>query len=386
MNELGSLVGATMSGKASFLPNASPELRLLAWLCTSSLSRASLPTVGTAGIDWSHFSALARHHRIAPVVWRNLSDRPDLDIPSNAKRDLAEQHRANALHCMRTAAHLMRIVEALAKVGIPTLPLKGVCLAALYYHDIASRHVGDVDLLVAPTHLSRANQIMRELGYNRVSNDKRTVMKEPFEEANYFRLHSMYVGNDGIVVEMHFQLHFNPAILPINVKDVVARGATVSLGRAVLPVMPTALQFVFLATHGARHEWIRLQWIYDIAAMVDRASDAEVREWLKTAAHHRLTNPVVQALVIAERHFGVPLPAEVIRAYRGSLRIRYMVSRAEKAINSDPSGPPLPEPQFKLGRRLYRMCVTSRPAYLWHEFRNGVGALFTRLMKPSAVF
>ena len=375
-----------MSEEASFLLNASPELRLLAWLCAASLSRASSAPVDTKNIDWARFSALARHHRVAPVAWRNLSERADIEVPSNVRRDLAEQHRANALHCMRAAGHLMRIADALGEAGIPMLPLKGVCLAALYYHDIASRHAGDIDLLVGPAHLGRANEIMRELGYFRVSNDKRTVMQEPYEEDNYFRLHSMYVSGDGVVVEMHFQLHFNPAILPINVKDVVARGVTVSLGRTSLPVMPTALQFVFLATHGARHEWIRLQWIYDIAVMVNKASDEDVRGWLKTAAEHRLTNPVVQALILAQRHFGVPLPAEVTRAYRKSLRIRYMVSRAEKAINSDPSGSPLPEPQFKLGRRLYRMCVTSRPAYLWHEFRNGIGALFTRLMKPSAVF
>jgi hypothetical protein len=196
----------------------------------------------------------------------------------------------------------------------------------------------------------------------------------------------MYVSADGVVVEMHYQLHFNPAVLPIDIRDVVGQGLTAPLGKRALPVMPSDLQLVFLATHGARHEWIRLQWIFDIAVTVDRASDADVRQWLKTAARHGLTNPVVQALVLAERHFGVPLPAEVMRAYRGSLRIRYMVSRAERAINGDPSEPPLPEPQFKLGRRLYRMCVTSRPAYLWHEFRNGFAALFTRLMKPSAVF
>lgn len=375
-----------MREKLSLLPNSSAELRLLAWLCASGLSRASVPPVSIAGIDWARFLELARHHRIAPVVWRNLSERPDVAVPSYVRRDLAEQHRANALHCMRTAGHLMKIADALGGAGIPMLPLKGVCLAALYYHDIAARYAGDVDLLVAPTHLDRANKVMRELGYQRVSNDKRTVMQEPFEEDTYFRLHSMYIANDGIVVEMHFQLHFNPAILPINVKDVVARGVTASLGRIALPVMPGPLQFVFLATHGARHEWIRLQWIYDIAVMVDQASDDEVRQWLKTAADHRLTNPVVQALVLAERQFGVPIPAEASRAYRRSLRIRYMVHRAEKAINGDPSDPPQPEPQFKLGRRLYRMCVTSRPAYLWHEFRNGFGALFTRLMKPSAVF
>src|SRR5262245_537064 len=106
-----------MREKLAFLPNASAELRLLAWLCASGLSCAPVPPVSLAAVDWARFLELARHHRIAPVVWRNLSQQPDLAVPSFVRRDLAEQHRSNALHCMRTAGHLMRIAEALAGAG-----------------------------------------------------------------------------------------------------------------------------------------------------------------------------------------------------------------------------------------------------------------------------
>lgn len=362
-----------------------PEQCLLARLCAAGLTRVSGEPVTVEGIDWQRFLALARNHRVVPVVWRNLAKQPGIAIPLEIMRELRQGHEQNALAAMRATAHLIKIVEALGAAKIPALPLKGVCLAALYFGDIAARHTGDIDILVAPADLARANGVMRELGYLRVSNQTRVVMHEPFDENMYFRLHSMFVSPDGVVVELHFQLHFNPAVLPLDASQIIGLGAKVRLGKASLPVMPTPLQFVFLATHGARHEWERLQWIYDVAVLADRASDEEIRQWLTTAAEHRLTNPAIQALILAERVFGLTLPPEVSRACRNSLRIRYMVRRAEQALLRGPTNiPHEPEPTFKLGRRLYRMCVTSRPAYLWHEFRNGLSALVSRLSKPSA--
>lgn len=362
------------------------ERLLLARICASGLSRAPKEPIEVEGIDWQQFSSLARRHRIVPVVWRNLALPPALVIPPDVMREVREAHKRNALSAMQSAAHLMKIAGALAAAGIPALPLKGVCLAALHYGDIAARHAGDIDLLVAPAHLARANAIMRELGYLRISNETHAVMQEPFDEDMYFRLHSMHLSTDGAIVELHFQLHFNPAVLTVDVAEIVGLGIRARFGKASLAAMPNDLQFIFLATHGARHEWERLQWIYDIAIMADHASDAEIREWLATAEKHRLTNPAIQALVLAQRIFGISLPAEVARAHRKSLRIRYMVRRAERAMLRGPErAPDQLGPAFKLSRRLYRMCITSRPDYLWHELRNGFGALVARLTKPTAV-
>lgn len=349
------------------------------------LARARKPSIRTEGIDWAKFMSLARRHRVVPVLWRNIAGLPDLNLPQNVMRELKEADQQNALAALQSAAHLVKIVTALESAGIAALPLKGISLAALHYGDMAGRFVGDIDLLVPPESLARANSIMAELGYVRVANDTRTVIKLPFDESTDFRLHSMHVSVDGAIVELHYQLHFNPAILAVDVAGMVTSGPRTAFGRASLPAMPADLQFVFLATHGARHEWERLQWIYDIALMTDRASEADIRSWLATAAGHGLTNPVIQGMILAQRMFGVALPEEVERSYRRSWRIRYMVRRASRAVSRGPVKS-LEEPHSgpKLGRRFYRMCVTGRPDYLWHELRNGVGALAGRMTRSAA--
>jgi hypothetical protein len=364
--------------------SSGPEVRLLASLCAASLKHGTtLPRVGAVGLDWSRFAALARHHRVSPLVWRNLREWSDVEIPAWVVQDFREAYQENALHSLRLTSHLVRITAKLAASDIAAIPLKGISLAARYYPDLASRHAGDIDLLVAPAHLDRATETIRALGYLRVSNKSHVVVAEPFTEEMYFRFHCIFISPDGVLVELHFRLHNNPDILAVDVPDIVAAGNSVQFGNVSLRTMPDALQFVFLATHGARHEWVRLQWVCDIAVMVDRATPDEVRAWLAEAERYGLANPAVQALVLAHRLLGVALPPEVARAYARSRRIRYMVRRAEEALAQPAGKAEEPEATFKLGRRLYRMCMTSRPRYLWHELQNGFKAISARLMKPA---
>jgi hypothetical protein len=302
---------------------------------------------------------------------------------------IVEQFRAasheNALNALRLTSHLVRLVSTLTSAGIAVLPLKGICLAARYYPDVSARHAGDIDLLVAPGDMTRADALLREMGYHRVTNTTHVWMHAPFAEDTDYRLHFIYMSPDGVLIELHFRLHNNPDVLPIGIGDILAEGVSVRLGSVAVPAMSDALQFVFLTTHGARHEWVRLQWVCDIAVMVDRATTEDVRRWLATASRFGLVNPAIQALVIARHLLGIELPPEVRGAHVRSWRVRYMVRRAENLLlKSSDNKADGPSPSFNPGRRLYRMCVTSRPNYLLAELKDGLKALSTRLAKPAS--
>jgi hypothetical protein len=372
---------ASIATEPTSLASAGPEERLLLWLCSSGLKhQAELPAPAHGDIDWRRVAALAQEHRVVPLIWHNLSKRPEVELPDWLVAEFRATHRQNALHGLQVTSLFIRAVSALSTAGSPSLPLKGVCLAARSYDNVAARYAGDIDLLVSPDHVSSAGVVLRETGFLRTSGKARTVGKRFIEDPDY-RLHTVYISRDGTPLELHFQLHNNPAILPVVVADLIAAGSTVKFGGTSLPVMQDDLQFVFLATHGARHEWVRLQWVCDIAVMLDRASSSEFQAWLATAERHSLINPVVQAMMLARRLLGSELPPEIDRRYGRSHRIRFLVRRAERSMFQGERRAP---PSFDVGRRLYRMCITGRPAYLWHELRNGLRAVTGRFAKPPA--
>lgn len=369
--------------RRSIISSNRREEQLLAWLCAARLShRAAAPPPSLDAIDWTRLENLACFHRVVPLIWCNLQSGTEVSLPGPFAARLRQLHQLNGLSALRLASHLANTMQAFSAAEIPVVPLKGVALASLYYGSIAARHAGDADLLVAPADLQRADTVLRSSGHLPVSSRTHQVMPASFSEDLRFVHHLSYLGPNRIPVELHVRLHPNPELLRVDVEELISTGQLATVGRARLPVMADDLQFLFLATHGARHDWERLQWVCDIAVMADMAGEHEVRRWLGVAKDRRLTNPAVQAVVMAHRLLGTRLPAEAAEAYRPSLRIRFMVRRAEKAIFGGERVRPEDAPGLHLGLRLYRIAMTGRASYLLNEAQRGVRAFLGRRSDP----
>jgi hypothetical protein len=354
------------------------EERLLLHVCAEGFNGA--PTHVSAGaVDWDRFATLAHYHRVAPLVWRKLRLRPELKLPAPVAQRLESADRHNALRCLTHISWLVEMADLFTQNGIAAIPLKGCCLAARYYDDVSSRHAGDIDLLVAPADLARADRILKQVGCVQISSKTHDTVPESFVEDQHFVHHQSYLTRNGIALELHFRLNQNPSLLPLQVSDIAARATLVRLGNTDLRTLPDDLQFLFLAIHGARHEWERLQWIYDIALLVHKASPDRVRDWLDLARRQGVFNPAVQALALAHLMLGVAVPREVGQAEARSRRIRYMERRAVQVfvgqIHRNRDG----ENGLDLPLRLYRLSMSSNPGYLWHEVARGSRACWARI-------
>jgi hypothetical protein len=337
-------------------------------------------------VDWNRLVAVARHHRVVPLVWSNLQRyQADLKPPSLVLQTLRNEYQTNALRVLRQVSHLVKIGDALAMEGVPVLPLKGVALAGLYYGDLTLRHAGDLDLLIAPEHLSTAKLVLGRLGFTRVADITHHAMADPEVEDLRFKYHLIYVSSDGAPVEVHFSLHPNPHLMPVDVTEVLYAGRVVQCGKVAFKAMSDDLQFFFLATHGARHEWRRLQWLYDLGAIINHCGPESLLEWLSTGRELGLINPIAQGLILVGRLFGIPVDDSVARAFKGSARIRYMVKRAEKAMFAPFDGAGAEgAPPVTFGLRLYRMCISSRPNYHLYELERVIHGIRRRFATDAS--
>ena len=107
-----------------------------------------------------------------------------------------------------------RIARALGEQGIDVMPLKGVLLHALVYHDPRERPMSDVDLLVRPQHLSRAEDLLVRRNYAKRGRGARGISVLLTDPATR------------IDVDLHAHL-FPPGLFRLRTEDVFAR-ATVS--------------------------------------------------------------------------------------------------------------------------------------------------------------
>jgi hypothetical protein len=354
------------------------EERLLVSLCAHTLGGPQPDADEAFGLDWDRFVNLCRLHRISSVVWSSLSALPWLNVPASASLRLRRLHERNALISLKQAAHLVLVARMLEAEGIPVLPLKGTAIASTYYSSLSMREAGDIDVLVAPEHAAKVDRLLKASGHTRISSKTHLPVDDSFDEDEEFVYHNSYLSPEEMNLEVHTRLNPNRELLPCDMGEIIRTGTRFSIGRGSLPAMGDGMLLMFLATHGARHEWERLQWIYDIALIVQSAQFSTIGEWIGEARKAGVIHPVLQALLMAHRMLGVDVPEYVQEAYRSSRRARFLVQRAENTLFS---GQPVSSRPFSLDidLRLYRFAMTSKRTYLVREVKRGLRAVRSRV-------
>lgn len=216
----------------------------------------------------------------------------------DALRDAARAQLASGLKVKRLT---LRVVDALAAAGVTPVLLKGYGLAArLFPAQPLARPAVDVDVFVAPRDVAAAGRALEQLGLQ-----PRAV--PGVHDAHEEHHHHAYVGAPGLV-ELHFRLTNSFGRGGFDDVSVLARCAAGSLdGRRVRFLSPED-EFLYLATHAANHGFLRLSWLVDLAAFLERFPSMDWSSMHTRARDARLAVPVATALGLLERVFEVSLP------------------------------------------------------------------------------
>jgi hypothetical protein len=154
----------------------SPETQLVARFARarlSSLDRQRVSGLLQDGVDWEDVVALARRHRLLPLVASHLRGYREL-VPPSVQEDLSRAEHANVVWTLSRAAQLIEAIDALESVDILAVPYKGPALGAQLYGSGALRIFNDLDVVVRPRDVPEARRVLLDLGYV-----PRTSMTDP---------------------------------------------------------------------------------------------------------------------------------------------------------------------------------------------------------------
>lgn len=285
-----------------------------------------------ASLDWQHLLAVARHHRVEPLVHAALAEAGGAPA-ERACAMLRDRVRAATAHALLLSAESVRLQRLLSDAGIESLLLKGAATGALAYGQRQLKCSWDVDLLVAPEHVLPAYALLKEAGYRRPGGEADLTAAELAGDLAREKEIVLDRPGDDMVVELHWRLHNNPCLLgnwsPASLPSrsvPVAGGSVLTLG--------DEQHYVYLAVHGASHAWFRLKWLADfcwwIAGMDEqrllRMHDAAVR-----AGAGRCSG---QGLLLAHRLLGLDLPPALRRRLEAQPATRLLARLGERAIAS----------------------------------------------------
>jgi hypothetical protein len=258
----------------------------------------------------------AEFHGILPIMLRKLRERGDAQLPGDPglQARLADlRHKATIAtgQSMLLQYHGGRIMKELAAEAIPARIVKGPVFARKLYSNAADRPFTDIDILVEPANLSRANQVIAACGFE-LSGD----------EAQSYRLQEfkwLEKENSSLLIELHGDL----------VHDSGMR-RRLSLGFSELGIIdgeatdtPAALLTIAIVHAAGGHKFHRLQLCVDVLQAVRSLQTPQAEARVLDAA--RMTGIELELAIVLDvtgRLFGEARALELAGRIKPDLSIR----------------------------------------------------------------
>lgn len=148
--------------------------------------------------DWQELIREAEEQTVLPCLL-SCGELPE-PVRRGELRTAADHLLTNNLRVYYSHGELHRLMT---ESGIPYVILKG-CASASYYPDPMVRTMGDVDFLIAPEYLDKADRVLREAGFTHLD--------------DHHDMHTVYTRG-----EEHLELHFSATRFPEGPAEEVLR-------------------------------------------------------------------------------------------------------------------------------------------------------------------
>jgi len=315
-------------------PGREEELLLCcARLRPSPEARGRIGAILAEPCDWGRIVRLALHHKMTPLLYRQLARRPE--VPAEVREALRRHQREHARHGLALLGELLDLLGAFERAGIPAVPFKGPALAELAYGSLAARLSGDLDLLVRPEDVARVAAALEARGYVEQTRWRTGEPLDAAEDAWYRHVQAEYVylrPRDGMVVEPHWALTPYPLAVAFDLEGIWRRTRRFTLaGREVLGLSLEDL-VVALCVHGSKHEWTELRWICDIAELLARRPEIDWPGAHARAEEQGCARMLRLGLALAEGVLGAELPGALRAAVSEDAALPALAAQVESHL------------------------------------------------------
>ncbi len=357
------------------------EFELLCAVAGTNLSASRRERVANCDFstfEWGKFNALAEHHGVFPLAARKLIEIDAAEttprLPAEIARSLQSAYETNLRRNLWFASELVRILQHYDSKQLQAIPYKGPVLAQMAYGDLALRRFSDLDLLIRPTDFERGKQALSEIGYH-PSNELTAAVERFWLRKGNERVFDGPGGKHLLELQWAILPHFYAVDSQVTdfhpndlrVENLIRRARRSVLCESEVPCLSAEDSLLVLCLHAAKHLWMRLIWLTDIA---------------ETLRSQSAGDPIDHSLVLSRAHaLGIVRILAVSFWLVKNLLLDEIPAWAEEAISSDPRVPALGREfaerlarsaaydfesteYFRLILRL-RERPTDRACYLW---------------------
>lgn len=299
--------GKSSMPKTPWIERTSPAFRLMvatSWLAPESWrdrQDESIRKALGAFPDWTEYLLLVNRHRIPALSWAALKRVRGLELPDNAVKELRKRSDACRIRAMLHMQLLAGVLKAFNRAGIPVMPLKGPLLSIEIYGDAGIRQSKDLDILVPPDHLQRAQACLKEMDWLGETDDSTSTRRQS-EFSLRHEHHAAYIhASQNCQLELHWRIAWDaPDLSAHRLVGSINSQWQGCFFQAMNPVDLT----LFLCAHGSTHAWSRAKWLGDMARIYT-CRHVDWRAVLEKARSVGQERPVLMCLRFLEEAHGL---------------------------------------------------------------------------------
>jgi hypothetical protein len=265
-------------------------------------------------LDWSRFLLLVQHHRLVPLVARNLLAAiasPSTPEQAAALDELQQLAAANTYRALRSLAELRRVVQEFQSHDIPVRVLKGIPLAQSVFGDIGLRAAGDLDLMINEDSILVADRLLRASGYRGLFQVERFTPRRLAFYRTHWKDLAYHNPATGYEVDLHWRC-FRNSEMPGAALCAILDHETVSFGSFQVNTMPAIEGLLYLCVHGTLDGWLYLKSLADVGAQVRTMTPAQLDTLAKLAGAYGILPELSAALTLVRRYFGMENWSELL--------------------------------------------------------------------------
>src|ERR1041384_2377106 len=281
-----------------------PEIELILCCSRREADVVELRTLLTQKINWDYLFATAQAHGVLPLLHKHLAG---ADLPSHFLSRLKRESVANSQNVLHLIAKQLRVVKLFKDNGIPVALFKGPLLAQMAYGEISLRQAGDIDVLVNRRDFDYARTLLESLGY------EMSPRLTPAQLASHLSHHCelQFMRDEWFtVVDLHWDFAPRSFVFNLRADEVMSRLQQVSLAGTTVETFGAEDLVLYLAMHGAKHLWRRLEWIASLAESLRAELNWDVLVQRAERAH--ATRMLALGLRLGEKVSDVNIPAHVL--------------------------------------------------------------------------
>ena len=245
--------------------------------------------------DWDEILALSQEHRISPKFYKLLKRFPE-QVPEPVLKLLSKRVKFTTLRGLVLTSSLLKVSKALAASEVPAVFYKGPILAKKLYGDIGMRQFVDIDFLVSKSDMPATQTVLSKLGFSssEVPNAKLSSYLRWECEMTFECPHRR------TSLEPHWRLLPKRESRALDTRELIENACKFDWnGQSVLALCPED-RLLCLADHGAKHLWLRVGWIVDIAQLITTDETIDWEAVLERSQRLGLKRRLCLALLLAQ--------------------------------------------------------------------------------------